>query len=369
MRSRFWLASTALLSASSAGAIEHAQLVESWHAIPDQELAEMRGGLDLGSLIANFAIERLVRINGEVVARTQLVLSELGNLSNGGLPSIELAGNIASLIQVGENNAVVQATETAQTAANQAAADSIAAQATAAAAAAAAQAAAQQAAATASAPGGSGNSGATSQGGAGSVASINYAAGAGGLFGPGLAMAVAAANGELPGQAESNAANAAANASANAAANASAAGRVGTSGLAGASASGSSPAPAPATAAAASTGGSASTAAASATASPGTAGPGAAGPGAAGPAAAAAQPSGAPTLGTITVPVGNTGRTIVINNLPNAAALTTTIQNSVEAVRIDTETSISATMSSLAALRSSNFAAMLQQQAIDSVRR
>ncbi|NLD67814.1 MAG: hypothetical protein GX644_03265 [Limnobacter sp.] len=360
--------------------MEHAQLVESWHAIPDHELAEMRGGLDLGSLIANFAIERLVRINGEVVARTQLVLSELGNLSNGGLPSVELAGNIASLIQVGENNSIMPAAGTAQ-AASQPAGDSLGAQA---AAAAAAQAAAQQAASSASAPaagGGSGaasqGGGAASQGGAGSVASVNYASGSGGLFGPGLAMAIAAANGELPGQAESNAANAAANASSNAAASGSSnpAGsgstnapvnaasnastipggvRAGASGLAGASASGSSP-----TSAAAAPGAAAPAAGSAPAAATGTPGP----------AATAAQPSGVQALGTITVPVGNTGRTIVINNLPNAAALTTAIQNSVESVRIDTETSISATMSSLAALRSSNFAAMLQQQAIDSVRR
>lgn len=96
-------AATALPSAAGAASPD-AAVVLARAAVPDEELAPMRGGLDLGSMIARFAIERVVRVDGEVVARTQLMLDRLDGLTRGRLPDARLVGNLANLVQVGDGN-------------------------------------------------------------------------------------------------------------------------------------------------------------------------------------------------------------------------------------------------------------------------
>ncbi|TXL65258.1 hypothetical protein [Zeimonas arvi] len=242
----------------------------------DEALAQMRGGLDLGVLIANFSIERLVRIDGEVVSRSRLVLSEVANLSRGQAPRVELAGNLANLIQIGQNNTVVAQDGVARIL-DQAGVDSVAPTAPGGRTSAAAGAAlgfASRAIPDAAVPPAAPSQGAapTASGSAGASSSAM------GQFGPGLAAGVNAANGELPGRSASA-------------------------------------------------------------------------PGAA-------------------LPVANAAPAVTVSNLPDAAAMMTTIQNSVAAIRIDTETRIQATMSSLAALRASHLASFLQQQqALDALRR
>lgn len=252
----------AMLSSSATAAIEaDAGSIEHWKSVPDEQLGNLRGGLDLGLLMASFAIERLVRIDGQIVARTQLIVSGLDRLAHGGLPDIRLVGNLANLVQIGLGNLMVDV--------------------------------GIEPAAPAASPGSSG-----------AVSATGIASGSMAQFGAGLALGVAAANGDLPSPAQSGT---------------------------------------PASAAA--------PPAASAAAAPAT--------------AAVAAPSGS----SITVPVGNTGQVIVISAIPDASTLATSIQNSAQATRIETQTSIDATLGSLAALRSVNFAASLRQQAIDSVRR
>ena len=312
--------STATLAAAllGAGACAHAAAapvpsaspaaIDAWPTIAEADLAQMRGGLDLGTLVANFAIERVVRINGELVARTQLVMTDLGRLSAGMLPNVQLVGNLANLVQVGQGNAL--------------AADVTAAASTAAA----------QALEAAGLPGGTSGPAPAAQGSSGSVSATNIASGLQASFADGLAHGVAVATGE--------------------------------------DASLRPPAPVPVPAPSASTGSPPSAAAAASTA---TSVPAATAPTSAAVPAPTPTPATAslvvPATTTITVPLGNTGQVIVVSNLPNAAALATSIQNSVQATRIQAETSISVTLNSLSALRSAAFAEGLRQQAIASTRR
>lgn len=293
-------AGTLLATLMSAAACAHASqpaAVDSWPVVADADLAQMRGGLDLGTLVANFAIERLVRVNGELVVRTLLVMTDLGRLSVGMLPNVQIAGDLANLIRIGPGNTL---------AGNVAAAASDAA--------AQALAAAGLAAGSAATPATSGTSALTS--------TTNIASGLQAGYGDGLARAVAVATGEdaslrPPAPVSVPAA--------------------GTSG-------------APATA-----GGSASTLASA--------------PAATAPAGGVPAAAVLPSNMSLTIPIGSSGQVIVVSRLPDANALATSIQNSVQATRIQAETNISVALNSLQALRSSAFADALRQQAIDAARR
>lgn len=263
------LVAALLTGPAQAASDSSAASIDRWVAVPDSELARLRGGIDLGSAIAHFAIERLVRIDGVVVARTQLVITGLERLASGVLPDIHLAGNLANLVQIGQGNALADLVgiDPASLASDPAAAPA---------------------------------SGAT-----GTASGTNLASGSMARFGDALARGVQTAAGSASG--------------------------------AGA------PAAVPATAP---------------------------------PAGAATAPPAVPAAGaaasvarSITVPVGNTGQVIVVTAIPDASTLSTSIQNSVQATRIETQTSIDATLNSLSALRSADFAASLRQQAIDSIRR
>lgn len=256
------LVAALLTGPAQAASDSNAASIDRWVAVPDSELARLRGGIDLGSAIAHFAIERLVRIDGVVVARTQLVITGLERLASGVLPDIHLAGNLANLVQVGPGNAL---------------ADLV----------------------------GIDPAAAPASGATGTASGTNLASGSMARFGDALARGVQTATGSASG--------------------------------AGA------PAAVPATAP---------------------------------PAGAATAPPAVPAAGaaasvarSITVPVGNTGQVIVVTAIPDASTLSTSIQNSVQATRIETQTSIDATLNSLSALRSADFAASLRQQAIDSIRR
>lgn len=78
--------------------------IDRWPAVSESTLSHVRGGLDAGALVAAFAIERLVRIDGEIVAGTRLVISGLERLASGGRPNVELIGSLAQLIRVDPGN-------------------------------------------------------------------------------------------------------------------------------------------------------------------------------------------------------------------------------------------------------------------------
>jgi hypothetical protein len=307
-------------------------LPEAWQAVPDGELATMRGGIDFGTLVASFAVERLVRINGEVVARTHLALSGFGDLANGLAPSVEVLGNLANLIQVSQGGG--------------------------------------------GSGGGSGGEPLT----ASDMAHFAQAIGQGAQGGSSsTSMAASSSNGRTG----TGGADAVAGSSV---------GGLSSAQLPGGSASSIPPASVPAAVAAAQgAGGRPVSSGGLAPRPPGPsqaghfgdhqhaatlARPGSTPVGGAPMASAApgASPSSQVATGSImnppiSVPIGNTGQAIVVSGIPNAAALATSIQNSVESTRIETLTSINATLSSLAALRSANFAETMRQQAIDSIRR
>jgi hypothetical protein len=294
-------------AAASPGSILAAQRAEaSWVIVPDAELARLHGGFDFGegNLVAYFAITRTVEVNGQVVAQMQLVISNLGNLASGGQPQISVTGPLAQLIQVLNSGQGASASGAAGVPALAALPLPSAP--------AGATAVASPTLAASSSPGVTG----------GSVNSPDVQSGSTAQFGSALSSAVAAANGALAG---------------------------GGGG------------PAPATAAAGPAG--ARTAPLPAQVSPTIqAGPvaytsPAPPPPAAQAAVAAASPqvTSAPGPGAV-VPV------IVITNLPNATAITTAVQNDVQATTVQTQTTITATLGSLPVANALSLAAAIQSQ-------
>ena len=98
------LCSTALavapIAAPAFAAPVSASADEPWTVVPEETLRDMRGGIDLGALVANFAIMRVVQVDGVIVARMQIVISNLERLGNGGMPTISLSGPSAELVQI-----------------------------------------------------------------------------------------------------------------------------------------------------------------------------------------------------------------------------------------------------------------------------
>ncbi len=268
------VAALALPPAASAASADAADVLAR-ATVPELQLEPMRGGVDLGTMIGRFAIERIVRVDGEVVARTQLLVDRLDSLSRGQLPDARLIGNLANLVQIGEGNHANTAPQSSVT-----------------------------------------SSQAQPPVSSGSVSTPNVANGLSTDWGTALAQAVAIANGD-----QSNR-------------------------------------PAPVTVAV----------------PPGSAGSASSGAASAPPPVAAPSAGGVPVVAplavpivSISIPIGN--GSIVVSGIPNGPALATSIQNSVQATRIETETRIDASLASLSALRSMNFAAALRQQAIDAARR
>ena len=78
-----------------------------------------------------------------------------------------------------------------------------------------------------------------------------------------------------------------------------------------------------------------------------------------------AQPASSGTVPagtTKTIPVGTTGQVVVLSSLPNAAALTTAVQNEVHAATIQTQTTISATLNSIPVLNAISLANSIRAQ-------
>jgi hypothetical protein len=104
MRTFRWLISGLSFVATVPAPVIAAQPQEltnpQWTIVPEKTLADMRGGMDLGNLVAGFAMDRVVEVNGTVVAQTRLVISNLDRLGNGGMPTISVSGPLAQVIQI-----------------------------------------------------------------------------------------------------------------------------------------------------------------------------------------------------------------------------------------------------------------------------
>lgn len=337
------LCSIALVLAPVAAPLAGVVAEEPWEVVPEDSLRDLRGGMDLGDLVANFAIQRVVEIDGVVVARMQLVISNLDRLANGGMPTITVTGPMAEIVQfmktagnvsvagtnvnVPSNVASLPAASGSQTGPSVPAAPVAAVSAAQSTAAAAARAAASTAASVAPTVASSGN--------AGTVSATGTQSGSMTQMGSALANAVtAAANATaLPSPSTSGAAATASPSTASSVANTPAS--VANTPV--------SVANTPARIASTTT----SAANAAATAVSNTHLQASATP------QANAQPvstSAAPANSTRIIPVGTTGQAVVLSNLPNAAALTTAVQNEVHAATIQTQTTISATINSIPSL-------------------
>ena len=326
----------------------------SWVVVPDAELARLHGGFDFGqgNLVAYFAIARTVEVNGQVVAQMQLVISNLGNLASGGQPQISVTGPLAQLIQVLNSGQGASASGAAGVPVD-AALPLLASPA-------GATPVASSVVAASSSPG------VTS----GSVSSPDVQSGSTAQFGGALSSAVAAANGALTGGGGGTApATAAPAAGAVGARTAPLPAQVSPTVQAGPVASASPPASvAPATTAPAPGPAGARTAPLPAQVSP---------TAQAGPVASASLPAPvapAPAaVATASPPVtsapgpGGVVPVIVISNLPNATAITTAVQNDVQATTVQTQTTITATLGSLPVVNAMSLAAAIQSQVAASI--
>ena len=285
------------------------RVVDAWPAVPDAVLSRLRGGFDLGNLVAYFAIERVVEVNGVVVARAQIVISNLDRLAAGGLPTVTVTGPLAQIVQIMNGRIGSSAVVTSSGAPDNAPAPTVAGAAPVAPSVGSGRTALGAPSMTAgAAPSSSAPPQAT-----GTISSGGTQSGSTAQFGSALASAVAAAAGATSatgaGQAsaETPSASAASLASAQPAASAS-----------------------PATVR-----------------------------GSASPAGSVAQPANSAPL--VPTPV------IVVSNLPNATAITTAVQNQVRATTIQTQTTISATLNSIPAFNAVALANAIQTQVASSL--
>lgn len=102
MRNLISIAVGTCLALSLLPAAFGAEVSDDWASVPDQTLRDLRGGFDLPQtgLVADFAIDRVIEINGQVVAQMQIVISNLGLLGSGASPTISISGATAALVQV-----------------------------------------------------------------------------------------------------------------------------------------------------------------------------------------------------------------------------------------------------------------------------
>ncbi len=108
------LGATAIAAAITAGVaslepanIGAADLWSNRKAVSEEQLDTMRGGFEApNGLQVSFGIERAVFINGELVAATRLIVSNLPNLLRGGSASAQALANAFTVVQNGPGNSV-----------------------------------------------------------------------------------------------------------------------------------------------------------------------------------------------------------------------------------------------------------------------
>lgn len=97
-----WLA---LAACAAAPARAVAETGGDWTPVDEEQLDQMRGGFSLpGGLQVSLGIERLVSINGEVVARTSIDIANLNHLSAEQRLQTSEALSSVKLIQNGSDN-------------------------------------------------------------------------------------------------------------------------------------------------------------------------------------------------------------------------------------------------------------------------
>jgi hypothetical protein len=326
---------------------------EPWEIVPEDSLRDLRGGMDLGDLVASFAIQRVVEIDGVVVARMQMVISNLDRLANGGMPTITITGPIAEIVQfmktagnvslAGSNSSVPSSVASLPTTSGSQAAPS---------------------APVAPASAASASPTIASSGNSGSVSATTTQSGSMAQLGNALTNAVATAVNATSQPAPSTAAASPSTA--------------GTASTSGSTANTASSAATTLASTANTSGGVANTSGAPANTASGTANTASSAANAPGVAASnthlqanatpavSAQPTSPSAVSaaatTKIIPVGTSGQVVVLSNMPNAAALTTAVQNEVHAATIQTQTTISATLNSMPSLNALSLGNLIRAQ-------
>jgi hypothetical protein len=106
------LASMLLACAAAAG---HADPTDGWNAVDDRQLDQARGGFDPGNgMLVSLGVERLVSINGTVVANTHFSIPDMTqlNAAEAQMASDTLA---AVLVQNSLNDQVIRTQTTINT--------------------------------------------------------------------------------------------------------------------------------------------------------------------------------------------------------------------------------------------------------------
>jgi hypothetical protein len=79
---------------------------EEWITVGDATLDGLRGGFDVGGLMVSFGIERMVRINGTLVATTAFQINDLGRLTPEQAQAVGRQVGQLNLVQNGPGNSV-----------------------------------------------------------------------------------------------------------------------------------------------------------------------------------------------------------------------------------------------------------------------
>lgn len=94
------------LPAMAEGADSPLPLGQEWIPVDPARLAEMRGGLMMPSgMLLSFGIERLVYVNGELVASATLQIPDLGRMTADQASALA-AINEGRVVQIGEGNRI-----------------------------------------------------------------------------------------------------------------------------------------------------------------------------------------------------------------------------------------------------------------------
>lgn len=121
-----WSGTALAQAAASAGAAAGAHQVvatpvmqtSAWKPVSDEQLDTARGGFDFGNgLLASFGIERVVYINGNLVAQTSVSIPNIANMTTAQASALAAATSNVSVVQNGAGDTLAPTTLNGATAA------------------------------------------------------------------------------------------------------------------------------------------------------------------------------------------------------------------------------------------------------------
>lgn len=92
---------------AAASSLAHAESERLWTATPNDVLESMRGGYGSSpGLWVSFAIERVIRIDGQVAMHSSLVIPDVGNLTTAQMQTLAQQLGSIGVVQTGAGNTV-----------------------------------------------------------------------------------------------------------------------------------------------------------------------------------------------------------------------------------------------------------------------